>query len=139
MAGGVGEGLLGGTEQGKGYLGGQRARGSARVQDGRLAMDLHQRAQLVDKRWGILPQGGDGPPGLDQAVHAQVVGVLHMAKRPGGISPCGEDGPSSLQLDGEAGEGVGQHVVQLAGDACSLGQGCAADLFLSAQEPLAAV
>jgi hypothetical protein len=83
MAGGVGEGLLGGTEQGKAYLGRQRARDPAHFQDGHLAMDLHQRAQLVDKRWGVLPQGGDGPPGLDQAVHAQVHIPANSATRSG--------------------------------------------------------
>ena len=125
VAGGVGQGLLhravGGVPRGGRHL----ARFTDDVQGDAAGVALDERRQVGDAQPERVAQRAHHRPGLAQPVAGQCGGAVERFEhcRTDALPRC--HGSGRLQLDGQAGEAVRQHVVQLARDpAAFLQRGC---------------
>jgi hypothetical protein len=86
------------------------------------AVRIDQGSKLLVQSGGACAQRVHGPPGLGQAVLGHPLGLVQQAQRTAGIALVGQHGARGLELNAERAEGVGEHVVDLAGDARPLVQ-----------------
>jgi hypothetical protein len=133
VLGHVGQGLLGDPEQGdlgvRAERPGRAGHGGGGRQAGLLGHPPGQPPQGLAQ--GRRPQLGraqvpDQPPGLGQVVGGRPPGPLQVAAGLGG--PVGQLGLGRLELEDDADKGLGQGVVDVAGQALALGQPAALPL-----------
>ncbi len=83
---------------------------------------LHQGSQLIQGGQPVAAQRADGLLCISQSRLGQVGRPLDRGAQAFADRLPGGHLAGALQLDGQAGQRVGEHVVQLAGDAAPLGQ-----------------
>ncbi len=88
------------------------------------AVRVDQGGEFLVQPGGVGAQCMYGPPGLGQAILGHPMGLVQQAQRPAGIALLGQQGTGGLELDAQRAEGVGENVVDLAGDARLLVQHC---------------
>ena len=87
------------------------------------AVLLEEAVEELGQRRDVAAEGGDGTACLGQTVHGQAACAVQVGLDLRGVGAVGEQGLGDLELDGEGPEGVGEQVVDLAGDPCPLIEG----------------
>ena len=103
----------------------------ARFAAGLLAICADEAFERLGQRAAVLAQGGNGLARLVEAVDRKLTRALDALRGTVDVGALHEQGLGDLELDGECGQGVRQHVVHLACNAHALVERGGARLLLA--------